>query len=142
METPELVATLTRCATLAKADPELLETLTEQAEVESFATGDVVFDVGEESTRVYVVASGSLRAQLTEDGPLVSVFGPGTLFGEYAMFAHGVRAARVTAAETTVTVTIDPQDFRSFLRACPDAALDLLETAVRRLARAERGTAS
>ena len=54
-----------------------------------------VFENGETSSSVYVVASGSLRIQLSESSKLVSFAEAGALFGEYAMFTKGVRTARV-----------------------------------------------
>jgi CRP-like cAMP-binding protein len=138
METSEIAAALARCKAFASVDQALLDTLAESAGVQRFEPGDVVFDNGDESSEVYVVVSGSLRAQFSEHGPVISVFDDGALFGEYAMFTRGIRSARVTALASSVTITLDPAGFRDFLRAAPDVTLQLLETAVRRLARAER----
>lgn len=138
METHEIAAALAESKTFRGIDRELLDALAESAGVERFEPGDIVFDNGDESSEVYVVVSGSLRARLTELGPVISVFDEGSLFGEYAMFTHGIRGARVTAISSSVTITLDPEAFRGFLAKTPDLTLQLLETAVRRLARAER----
>jgi len=137
MNTLEKQDALKRCDVLARATAEGLRSLAEAAEIECIDAGAVVFDAGDTSSRVYVVASGSLEVRLSEGTKLVSFFEPGALFGEYAMFV-GVRTARVTAAKPTVLLSLDSEHFRSFLLQCPECTLQLLQTAVRRLQRAER----
>lgn len=138
MNATDKLETLRGCEVLAAADDETLGSLAEIAGVERFLRGQVVFDTGEASSRAYVVASGKLEVKLTADGPLVGFFEPGALFGEYAMFANGVRTARVVAATESILLSIAPEQFQSFLLRCPQATVALLRTAVRRLVRAER----
>ncbi len=138
MNATERQDALRRCAALAGADDAALQELAEAANIETFAPGDVVFSQGEAASRVYVVAAGALEARLNEAAEMVSYFEPGALFGEYAMFANRVRTARVMAVQPTVLVSVDEQRFRAFLLRCPAVTLQLLQTAVRRLHRAER----
>jgi CRP-like cAMP-binding protein len=138
MNATEKLATLRRCEVLAAAEDDALERLAEAAELEHFGAGQIVFEAGEISSRIYVVAAGKLEARLHKDGPLISFFEPGALFGEYAMFVHGVRSAQVAAATECTLLSIDEQHFHDFLLRSPESALLLLGTAVRRLHRAER----
>ena len=136
MNQTEKLDALKECGVLAAADGAALQRLVDAAETETFATGKVVFEEGEMSSRVYVVALGSLQVRLGDK--LVSFAEAGALFGEYAMFAKGVRTARVLAAEPSVLLSFAAAEFREFLLQCPAVMMELLQTAVRRLHRVER----
>ncbi len=138
MELTEKLVALKNCGVLASADDAALQSLADGAEVDVFVSGQVVFEEGDSSSRVYVVSSGSLQVLLGESSKLVSFAETGTLFGEYAMFAKGVRTARVLAAEPSVLVSFAADRFREFLLQCPTVMMELLQTAVRRLHRVER----
>ncbi len=138
MDLEEIQDALINCDVLAKADDEALQWLADAARVDRFEADTIVFDEGELSSRVYVVASGSLRVGLGETSKLVSFAEAGALFGEYAMFVKGIRTARVVAAEPSVLLSFEDDQFREFLLQCPSAMLELLQTAVRRLHRVER----
>jgi len=138
MNATEKLTALKACETLAAADDDTLQWLAEVVDTECLEADDIVFEEGEISERIYVVASGKLEVRLDEKSPLVGLLEPGALFGEYAMFVNGVRTARVVAITECVLLSVDDQHFRTFLLKCPEAMLALLQTAVRRLNRAER----
>jgi CRP-like cAMP-binding protein len=129
---------LSDCEILAKAGDAALDWLADRAETESFAAGQVVFDSGEVSSRVYVVAKGLFQVLLGDSSRLVSFAEAGALFGEYAMFAKGARTASVVAAKPSVLLSFDEEQFREFLLQYPTVMMELLQTAVRRLHRVER----
>jgi CRP-like cAMP-binding protein len=138
METAEKRDALKQCGVLATADADSLQWLADIAQADVFEPDQVVFAEGESSSRVYVVAWGSLQVRLSESSKLVSFAEPGSLFGEYAMFAKGVRTAHVVAAEASALLSFRDDEFREFLLRCPTVMMQLLQTAVRRLHRAER----
>ena len=138
MNATEKLNALRRCDTVAMADEDALQWLAERAETEYFEPGQVVFDSGDSSAWVYIVASGKLEARLSADSPLVSFFEPGALFGEYSMFVGGSRTACVVATGECILLAIDDESFRQFLLRSPEAMLQLLRTAVRRRHRAAR----
>jgi CRP-like cAMP-binding protein len=138
MNATEKLTALKRCEVLAAADDDALEWLSEAVDTEVFAAGDVVFETGEVSSRVYVVVSGSLEVRRNEDTAMVGFFEAGALFGEYATFVNGVRTARVVAREESVLLSMDDEHFRTFLLRSPEAMMLLLQTSVRRLNRASR----
>ncbi len=141
MNATEKRTALKRCEVLDAADDEALDWLAENVDIEYFEPGQVVFDAGEESTRVYFVAAGALEARLSEKSDIVSIFEPGALFGEYAMFTNSTRIARVMAQTDCILLSADDEHFRTFLLRSPESMMILLRTAVRRLQRAERGRA-
>jgi CRP-like cAMP-binding protein len=134
----EKLQAVKQCEVLAAADDASQEWLAEALEIEYFEAGQVVFEAGEHSTRVYVVVAGKLEARLGAQGELVSLFEPGALFGEYAMFTGGVRTAQVVAMTPCVVLSVDDEHFRTLLLRCPEVTVLLLQKAVRRLHRAER----
>ena len=138
MNLPEKQSALKNCDVLATADDATLQWLAEGAQTDPFEAGQVVFEEGESSSRVYVVARGSLQVRLGESDKLVSFAEAGALFGEYAMFVKGVRMARVVAAKSSVLLSFGDNQFQEFLLRCPTVMMELLQTAVRRLHRVER----
>ena len=138
MDIAEKQDALKKCDVLATADDASLQWLADTAQIELFEAEQVVFTAGETSSRVYVVAWGSLRVRLGETSKLVSFAEAGTLFGEYAMFTKGVRTAHVVAAEPSCLLSFGDEQFREFLLRCPIVMMELLQTAVRRLHRVER----
>jgi len=138
MEQTDKLGALKKCGVLAGAEEADLQWLADAAEIDVFAAGKVVFEEGDTSSRVYVVALGALQVRLGESSKLVSFAETGALFGEYAMFTNGVRTARVLAAEPSVLLSIEAEQFREFLLRCPSVMMELLQTAVRRLHRVER----
>lgn len=138
MNVTEKLNALKRCEIVSQADDDALQWLSERIDIEYFEPGQVVFDCGETSAWVYIVASGKLEARLSADSPLIGFFEPGALFGEYSMFVGGVRTACVVATGECILLAVDDESFRAFLLRCPEAMMQLLRTAVRRLHRAER----
>ena len=138
MDLSDRIESLRRCGALASAPGHALEWLAEGALVEAFEPDQIVSAQGELASRVYVVVSGQLQILQGEAGRLISIAEAGSLFGEYAMFVQGQRTAYVVAAAPTVTLSFAPETFREFLMRAPSVTLELLQTAVRRLHRAER----
>jgi CRP-like cAMP-binding protein len=129
---------LKKCGVFAAVEDADLQWLVDEAGYDIFEQGQVVFEEGDTSSRVYVVASGSLHVRVGDSSKLVSFAEAGALFGEYAMFVKGVRTARVVAAEPSVLLSVSSDQFREFLLRCPAVMMELLQTAVRRLHRVER----
>ena len=138
MEQTDKLGALKKCEVLAGVEEADLQWLADAAEVDAFAAGKIVFEEGDTSSRVYVVAIGALQVRLGESAKLVSFAEAGALFGEYAMFTKGVRNACVFAAEPSVLLSFEAEQFREFLLRCPAVMMELLQTAVRRLHRVER----
>jgi len=94
---------------------------------------------GDPGEQIYLIVSGRLKASATspQGGEVVfSIMGPGEVAGEISLFCDGRRrTATMVAMEETELVVLDRRDFVPFLRAQPDAAIQLLEVFARRLER-------
>jgi CRP-like cAMP-binding protein len=119
--------------------PELLEQLRGRTALGRFRRGDVIFDKGDPAAQLYVVFSGrvAIVARATDGRESVlTVLGPGALFGEMSMFDEGVRSANARALTTVHLIAVDFDDVREVFARSPE----VLWTVVRILARRLRAT--
>ena len=136
----ERIRTLGICPLFSKVPSADLGLLAEMMDSERLSAGEVLFEHGEPSERVYVLAGGTLSVFLpSEPEPVRTLGNAGELLGEYGMFARGRRTATVRADEDSVLLSLDYRRFRAFLLQFPESMLALLEVAVQRLAAEERG---
>lgn len=111
--------------------------LAEMMETERLWAGEILFEAGDPSDRVYVVSDGRLAVRLPNQSQSVRTLGPGDIIGEYGMFLNLGRSATLKAETDATLMSLDYLRFRSFLLRFPEAALALLQTAVERLVQAE-----
>jgi len=98
--------------------PELLEQLRGRTALARYRRGDTIFEKGEPATHLYVVFSGRIAivAKAADDRESVlTVLGPGALFGEMSMFDGGVRSANARALTTVHLIAVEFEDVREVL---------------------------
>ena len=104
-----------------------------------YRRGQTIFHQDDPAGAVYLIETGRVKVVLiTPEGEdlVLRVLGEGEIFGELALLDGQPRSASVVALEDTVTHVLEREAFLTFLRANPDAALDLfraLAELVRRL---------
>jgi CRP/FNR family transcriptional regulator, cyclic AMP receptor protein len=99
------------------------------ATTRSYREGAVVVREGDTSMSLYVILTGSVRIERTnEAGESIEleVFGPGGAFGEMGLIDDLPRAATAVALEETLCALLAKWDFQNELRSDPDIALALL----------------
>jgi CRP-like cAMP-binding protein len=111
--------------------------LAEMMRTEYLRTDEILFQAGEFSDSVYVVAAGTLNVFLPNESLPIRTLSPGDLLGEYGLLANLARTATVRASTEAVLLSLDYQRFRAFLLRFPEATLVMLKTAVARLVAAE-----
>jgi CRP/FNR family transcriptional regulator len=102
------------------------------------ARGSVVFAEGEPGDRLFVVLDGKVKISRTApDGRenILSIQGPGEIFGELSLFDPSPRMATATALTTTTLASLDHAELRPWLRSRPEVAEQLLSALARRLRR-------
>lgn len=132
----ETIALLQRVPVFSALGDDELGRVAEVAVPRRFQEGEVVFREGDESNTCYIVRSGCTRAiREHSDGRTITLanFGPGDIFGEFAMFDDERRSATVEAVERTEAIAILGGDMRRLLRKHPDISIKLLSAFVRRL---------
>jgi CRP/FNR family transcriptional regulator len=108
-------------------DDELTD-LADRAETVFWETGTVVFDEGERGTDCYVLHSGAVKIlRRFPDGRRITLarLGPGSVFGELALFNGERRSASVRAVEPTMGVALSARDVMGILRSDPEASLSV-----------------
>jgi len=100
--------------------------------------GDRLFDEGDEGDRLYVVLEGKIK--LTRTAPdgrenLLSVLGPGEMFGELSLFDPRPRTASAVAVTDASLAALGHDYLRHWLTGRPDVAMHLLRALAQRLRR-------
>jgi CRP/FNR family cyclic AMP-dependent transcriptional regulator len=102
------------------------------------ARGDRLFDEGDAGDRLYVVLDGKIK--LTRTAPdgrenLLSVLGPGEMFGELSLFDPRPRTASAVAVTDSRLAALGHDRLRHWLTGRPDVSMHLLRALAQRLRR-------
>jgi CRP/FNR family cyclic AMP-dependent transcriptional regulator len=103
--------------------------------------GSVIMAEGDRIDFLYVVLSGRLKVMMGEaDGKevILSILGPGEIFGEMGLIDDGPRSASVIAIEPCELLTVSRRDFRKCMVESYDTAMTVMRVLVRRLRAADR----
>ena len=103
------------------------------------ARGERLFDEGDAGDRLYVILDGKIK--LTRTAPdgrenLLSVLGPGEMFGELSLFDPRPRTASAVAVTDSRLAALANDNLRHWLTGRPDVAMHLLRALAQRLRRA------
>jgi len=143
--TDDTISLLARVPTFEALGPDELARVAELAVPRRFEPGRVIFREGDESDTCYVVRSGHARAiREHADGRTIalSTFGPGSIFGELAMFESERRSATVETLDQLDAVAILGADMRRLMREHVEVALGVVTSLGRRLRAANERIAS
>jgi sulfate permease, SulP family len=89
--------------------------------------GDVIIDVGDTATGLFVVESGRVVTEIPVDGGYrrVRLSGPGAIVGEMSLYRSGVRSARVVAREPSTLLQLDGETVARIEADDPELAVRL-----------------
>lgn len=113
MSSVEKAAALRRTDLLSQLGADDLLQLAAVAEERSFEPGEYLFYEGEEGDYLYVVLSGTLRAE--KGGQEVTMAGPGEAIGTFSVLDGGARSTDMVAVERTRTLAIHRADMAQIL---------------------------
>ena len=91
--------------------------------------GEALFREGDAGDELYVVIDGKVKmGRTSSDGRenLLSVLGPGQMFGELSLFDPGPRSSTVTAVTDAVLLALGQDQLMSWLTGRPEVARGLL----------------
>jgi len=100
--------------------------------------GAVLFSEGDEGDHLYVIVEGKLKLGTSSgDGRenLLSVLGPGEMFGELSLFDPGPRTSTATAVTDVRLLSLGHDKVVPWITRHPQVALELLERLAQRLRR-------
>ncbi len=106
--------------------------------------GHAVFHEGEPGDRLYVIGTGKVKlGRRSNDGRenLLSILGPGEMFGELSLFDPGPRTATATAVADATLYELSHAELITWLERYPAVAKHLLEALARRLRRTNEALA-
>ncbi len=116
-----------------------LRAIGEVAQVVTLPRDSRIFDSGDPSDALYVVASGKVNIVITSsDGKelILAVLGAGQVFGEMGLLDASPRSAAAVTASPVELVSISREDFQALLDRQPPLARKLLNIMSQRLRRA------
>ncbi|MFM9151622.1 MAG: Crp/Fnr family transcriptional regulator [Candidatus Planktophila sp.] len=100
--------------------------------------GGILFKEGDSGEHVYVIVEGKLKLGTSSgDGRenLLSILGPGEMFGELSLFDPGPRTSTATAVTDSKLLSLSHAKLIPWLRENPDVSLQLLARLAQRLRR-------
>ena len=100
--------------------------------------GGILFKEGDEGEHVYVIIDGKLKlGTASGDGRenLLSILGPGEMFGELSLFDPGPRTSTATAVTDSKLLSLSHEKLIPWLKGNPDVSLHLLARLAQRLRR-------
>jgi CRP-like cAMP-binding protein len=100
--------------------------------------GSVLFAEGDEGDQLYVIAEGKLKLGTSSgDGRenLLSILGPGEMFGELSLFDPGPRTSTATAVTDAKLLSLGQEKLLPWLIENPMVSLQLLASLAQRLRR-------
>jgi CRP/FNR family transcriptional regulator len=104
--------------------------------------GDIVFREGDPGDSLYVIVTGKIKlARTSGDGRenLLSVLGPGEMFGELSLFDPGPRLSTAYVVSNTELISLGNDALRTVLSEHPEVAMQMLAGLAHRLRRTNEG---
>jgi len=102
----------------------------------------VVLQAGDHTDNIYLVLAGYLKVQVSDQEGgrevILSLLGPGEMFGEMGAIDDHPRSATVISTESCDLVVITKEDFKRCLAENFEISLYIMENLVKRLRKADR----
>lgn len=117
-------------------DAEERTALAAKMESVRYSKGEIIFRDGDPGDAMYLVESGEAEVFFKNDTGeclVLEVARRGSYFGELSLLDHGSRSASVRVTQNLTALRLNREQLDTFLRAHPQAALDLLTAMGRRL---------
>lgn len=129
----EKVLMLQNVDLLSAARTDDLALLASIAEEVLYPKGEMIFEEGQPADGLYVIIRG--RVSLSKDGEEVVSLGEREALGAWTLFEAEPRVMSALAAEETLLLRVDREDFYDLLLDYPELGQSILKALVRRLRR-------
>jgi len=109
-------------------------------EIVNLPMGEVLFYEKEESSEMYIVLEGKVRASLFDEHGnelVLAELGPGEFIGEMSMIDELPRSATVIAQENTKLAKLRKEVFLRIIKENPDIAVNVIKSLVARFRRTD-----
>ena len=135
------IAVLQSIPAFEALDGARLEALSRMASLKQVARGSAVLREGDRTDNIYFIVNGALKVLVSDDEGrevILSIIGPGELFGEMGVLDDHPRSATVIATHSSDLVMVTKADFQRFLSSSFDVSLFIMRGLVKRLRVADR----
>jgi hypothetical protein len=102
-------------------DPHFISLLTKALESETFAPGDVIFNDGEFSNKIYFIQNGTVDIFHGKTNSIYSVLSSGLYFGEIAFFIERARCASARCVDFVDLLSLSRSSVNYLLDKFPEA---------------------
>ena len=122
-------------------DQQELEALSDLTFTRSFGKDGVIILAEEEGDTLFILKKGQVKVSIvSEDGRevILSLLGPGSVFGELSLLDGKPRSANVVATEDTDLLMLRRSDFIQLIYKTPQIATALLAELATRLRKTDR----
>ncbi len=139
--TPVSIAALRTLPMFETLNDQRLEEIASIASHRSVPRNTAILQAGDRTDNIYLVLAGSLKVQISDqDGRevILSLLGPGEMFGEMGAIDEHPRSATVISTEPCKLVVIAKDDFKRCLAENSEVSLYIIENLVKRLRKADR----
>ena len=143
MNRSDITQVLAQCELFSDFTESAIQTIANYYQPLAGATGDLLYNEGDLSTGMYVIASGRCTIQLTDDNNRTRRIGllrTGQSIGELSILLRGERLVSVAAASDVLLLELSLDDFRRLKREHPDVCLLLIMSIVKRFGRVLDGS--
>jgi len=127
---PDLLRAMKVAPLFCALQPEALESLARRGLVRRYGAGEAVFQAGEPADRFFLVVCGRVKVfRLSAHGgeQILHSCGPGTTFGEAAMWAGGRFPAYCEALEPAALFILSRTALRDAFAGNPDLAIGMMD---------------
>jgi CRP-like cAMP-binding protein len=118
---------------LSSESPRILGLFQHARDLQSFSSGQPIFQVGEDGSVMYVVKEG--QVDIVVGGAVVDTVGPGGIVGEMALIDRGPRSASAIARTDCKLAPVDEARFHFLVQQTPFFAMEVMRIVVDRLRR-------
>ena len=136
----DLKLILTQCVLFARLTPTALDALIKHISVREIKSGGILFNEGDFSDCMYIVATGRLRAIL-DNGEVVGDIGRYEPVGEIGIIADESRSATVHAVRDSILLKLARADLIRFISTHPKALIEMSRVMIARMRQASRDKA-
>lgn len=122
----DLLAEIPLFASLPRAE---LLALVERIHKRKYRRGEAIVHFADQGSSLFIIAAGAVKVtRLLASGEeaVISVLDAGEFFGEMALLDNRPRSASVYALEPTELLVLHREDLLAFLRANPEAAIEII----------------
>ncbi|HRW58348.1 MAG TPA: cyclic nucleotide-binding domain-containing protein [Chlamydiales bacterium] len=113
-------------------DIDLLISISEKGSQDFYTIGEIVFDIGEIASQIFIILSGSITLLDSENQPICEL-SKYSYFGEEAVLSNQIRQYKAIATSEVSILTFSKVHLKSILIQCPTVALLILENFAKNL---------